>query len=117
MEHEPFVVATTPHGPVAVTREAIAQIVGNAVAESYGVVALSGERRLTRLFPWGVGKGIDVELREDGLAIEVRVVVERGLKLAEVADAVRERVLYELERMVGLPVASLEIRIDKVRSS
>ena len=90
-------------------------LIGDAVAESYGVVALSGERRLPRLFPRGVGKGIDVELGEDGLAIEIRVVVEHGLKLAEVAEAVRERVLYELERMVGLPVATLEVRIEKVR--
>ena len=43
--------------------------------------------------------------------------VEHGLKLAEVAEAVRERVLYELERMLGLPVASLEVRIEKVRAS
>lgn len=115
MEREPFVVATTEHGSIAVTRDAIVQIVGHAVVESYGVVALAGERRMSRLFPRGVGKSIDVELREDGLAVEIRVVVEHGLKLAEVADAVRERVEYELERMVGLPVASLEIRIEKVR--
>lgn len=115
MEREPFVVATTEQGSVAITRDAVVELVGNAVVESYGVVALSGERRISRLFPRGVGKGIDVELRDDGLAVEIRVVVEHGLKLAEVAEAVRERVLYELERMVGLPVASLEVRIEKVR--
>ena len=47
--------------------------------------------------------------------IELRVVVEHGLKLAEVATAVRARVLYEVERMVGIPVASLEVHIDGVR--
>ena len=51
-----------------------------------------------------------------GLAIELRVVVEHGLKLAEVATAVRERVLYELERMVGLPVAEPEVHIERVRA-
>jgi uncharacterized alkaline shock family protein YloU len=115
VESEPFVLATTEHGPIAISRDAVVEILGHAVAESYGVVALAGERRMSRLFPRGVGKGIDVELRDDGLAVEIRVVVEHGLKLAEVADAVRERVLYELERMVGLPVASLEVRIEKVR--
>jgi uncharacterized alkaline shock family protein YloU len=115
MEREQFVVWTSEHGSVAVARDAVVEIVGHAVAESYGVVALAGERRLSRLSPRGVAKGIDVELRDDGLGVEIRVVVEHGLKLAEVADAVRERVLYELERMVGLPVASLEVRIEKVR--
>lgn len=115
MERDRYLVTETEHGRVLVSHDAVVGLIGDAVAESYGVVALSGERRLPRLFPRGVGKGIDVELREDGLAIEIRVVVEHGLKLAEVAEAVRERVFYELERMVGLPVASLEVRIEKVR--
>jgi uncharacterized alkaline shock family protein YloU len=115
MDDGQFLVATTEHGSIAVTRDAIVEIVGHAVVESYGVVAFAGERRMSRTFPRGVRKGVDVELRDDGLVVEIRVVVERGLKLAEVAAAVRERVLYELERMVGLPVASLEVRIEKVR--
>ena len=117
MEPEQFVIASTGLGTIAVSTEAIAQIVGKAAAESYGVVALAGRGRLSRLLPWGIKKGVDVEQRDDGLAIELRVVVEHGLRLAEVASTVRSRVLYELERMVGLPVATLEVHIDGVRSS
>jgi len=117
VERERYLVAETEQGRVSFSHDAIVGLVGDAVAESYGVVALSGERRLPRLFPRGVGKSIDVDFRDDGLAIEVRVVVEHGLKLAEVADAVRERVLYELERMVGLPIAAFEVRIERVRDS
>jgi uncharacterized alkaline shock family protein YloU len=65
--------------------------------------------------PWGIKKGVDVGLRDGGLVVELRVVVEHGLRLAEVAEAVRSRVQYELERMVGLPIASLEVHIDGVR--
>ena len=43
------------------------------------------------------------------------MIVEHGVKLAEVASTVRSRVQYELERMVGLPIASLEVHIDGVR--
>lgn len=115
MEREPFVIATSEHGRIAVSSDAVVQIVGAAAAESYGVVALAGRGRLSRLLPWGIKKGVDVELRPDGLAVELRVVVEHGLKLAEVAEAVRSRVHYELERMVGLPIASLEVHIERVR--
>ena len=99
MEREPFVIATTERGRIAVAPEAIAQIVGAATAESYGVVALAGRGKLSRLVPWGIKKGVDVDLRADGLVVELRVVVEHGLKLAEVAERVRSRVLYELDRM------------------
>ena len=116
MEREQFVIASTELGAIAVSVEAITQIVGQAAAESYGVVALAGRGRLSRLIPWGIRKGVDVEQRSDGLAIELRIVVEHGLRLAEVATTVRSRVLYELERMVGIPVAALEVHIDRVRS-
>ncbi len=115
MEREPFVIATTERGRIAISSDAITQIVGAAAAESYGVVALAGRSRLSRLVPWGIRKGVDVELRPDGLAVEVRVVVEHSLRLAEVAEAVRSRVEYELERMVGLPLSSIEVHIDGVR--
>lgn len=116
MEREPFVIAETERGRIAISPDAITRIVGSAAAESYGVVALAGRGRLSRLLPWGIKKGVDVDLRSDGLAIELRVVVEHGLKLAEVAETVGSRVRYELERMVGLPIASLEVHIDGVRS-
>lgn len=116
MEPEPFVVASSEQGRVTVSHDAVVQLVRHAVEESYGVVAL-GRGRTSRLVPWGSGRGIDVELRDEGLAIDIRIVVEHGLKLAEVSAAVRERVEYELERMVGLPLAALEIRIDRVRTS
>jgi uncharacterized alkaline shock family protein YloU len=115
VEREPFLIATSKRGRIAVASDAIVQIVGSAAAESYGVVALAGRSRLSRLLPWGIKKGVDVELRPEGLVVELRVVVEHGLKLAEVAETVRARVRYELDRMIGLPVASLEVHIDGVR--
>ena len=115
MERAPFVIATTDRGRVAISPDAVTQIVGAAAAESYGVVALAGRGRLSRLVPWGIKKGVDVDLRPEGLAVELRVVVEHGVKLAEVAETVRSRVEYELGRMVGLPIASLEVHIDGVR--
>jgi uncharacterized alkaline shock family protein YloU len=116
VEREPFVIAETERGRIAISPAAVTQIVGSAAAESYGVVALAGRSRLSRVLPWGIRKGVDVELRPEGLAVELRVVVEHGLKLAEVAETVRSRVQYELERMVGLPIASLEVHIEGVRS-
>ena len=115
MEREHYEVVPSPFGRIAVSNEAIAQIVGYAAAESYGVVALAGRSRWSRILPWGIKKGVDVSRRADGLVIELRVVVENGLNLAEVATAVRARVLYEVERMVDIDVVSLDVHIEGVR--
>ena len=59
---------------------------------------LPGRDRLT--------DGIDVKARDGGIEIDLHVVVEYGLNLAEVAATVRTRVAYEVERQTGLPVAA-----------
>ena len=69
VEREPFVIATTERGRIAIAPDAIAQIVGAAAAESYGVVAHARRGRQTRLLPWGINKGVDVDLPADGHSV------------------------------------------------
>ena len=109
-------IAASERGRISITSEAVAQIVGYAAEESYGVVALGRRDLRELLLRWGRTKGVEAEVRDDGLVVELRVVVEHGLKLAEVAEQLRERVAYELERMVGLPIVSLEVHIEGVRT-
>jgi uncharacterized alkaline shock family protein YloU len=117
VEREDITLSTSQLGSVTVSRGAVAQIVRNAALESYGVVGLAGGSRWSWLFPWREKpKAIDVRMREDGLVVELRVVVEHGLRLAEVASTVRSRIEYELGRMLGAPIAELEVHIERVRA-
>ena len=117
MDRSAHIVRTTELGRVFVTPGAIARIVGHVAAESYGIVGMAGRR-----FPRLPGRerltdGIDVKARDDGIEIDLHVVVEYGLNLAEVAATVRRRVAYEVERQTGLTVAGVEVRIEDVRRS
>lgn len=117
MLHEAVTLTASERGGVAVSADAVAQIVRSAALESYGVVGLAGGDRWSWLLPWrGRSRAIDVEAGEDGLAVELRVVVEHGLKLAEVAAAVRSRIEYELDRMLGVPIAHVVVHIERVRA-
>lgn len=108
--------ATTELGSIAVSSEAIAQLVGNTTAECYGIVGMARRRRFPhRLKRNRLTKGITVERTDDGLSIELHVVVEYGLKLTEVSATVRTRVAYEVERLTGLEVASVEVHVEDVR--
>jgi uncharacterized alkaline shock family protein YloU len=108
---------TTDIGRISVSSEAIAQVVGHVAAESYGIVGMAGRR-----FPRLPGRdrltdGIEVKARNGGIEIDLHVVVEYGLNLAEVASTVRTRVAYEVERQTGISVAAVEVRIEDVRRS
>jgi uncharacterized alkaline shock family protein YloU len=105
-------------GRITISREAVAHIVGRTAAEAYGVVDMGGNRvgRLLSRDRWRQGVTVG-GTAEEGVTIELSVVVEYGLNLAEVASTVRNRVRYEVERLTGLPVASVEVRIEDVRRS
>ena len=92
-------------------------MIGRAAAESYGVVGMAG-RRLARVrLREHVTDGIAVRGGTRGLEIDLRVIVEYGLNLAEVASGVRSRVAYEIRRQTGLEVSAVEVRIEDVRRS
>jgi uncharacterized alkaline shock family protein YloU len=108
--------ASSELGRVLVSSDAVAQLVGATAAECYGVVGMASRGRLPRLLARNrLTKGIVVQGRDDGLAIDLHVVVEYGLNLAEVAATVRSRVSYEVQRLTGLHVAAVEVHIEDVR--
>jgi uncharacterized alkaline shock family protein YloU len=106
----------TELGRITVSSAAVAQVVGGALAESYGVVGIP-RRRFPRLRRGRGTEGIEVRGNGDGVEILVHLVVEYGLKLSEVAAVVRERVSYEVERQTGLAVTAVDVRIEDARRS
>jgi uncharacterized alkaline shock family protein YloU len=118
VEKGAHVLAETDLGLVTITGDAVAQIVGHVLAESYGVVGTAGRRPLPRFLARSkLTDGVTIKRGEDGLEIDVKVVVEYGLKLAEIASTVRSRVSYEVGRITGLPVAAVTVHIDGARKS
>jgi uncharacterized alkaline shock family protein YloU len=109
---------SSPLGRITISSDAVARIVGQTATESYGVVGLSARGRVGRLLARGrETQGIVVGGDGRSVTIELYVVVEYGLNLAEVAATVRSRVAYEVERLTGLAVAAVEVHIQDVRRS
>ena len=104
---------STPLGRISISSDAIAQIVAETVRESYGVVAMAGPKWL----PARSTRGIEIGRDGDAVTVDVHVVVEYGLNLAEVGNSLRARVGYEVERLTKLPVAAVEVHIDDVKES
>jgi uncharacterized alkaline shock family protein YloU len=102
------------HGRLTISRDAVAEIVSETVLGCYGVVGLSAGSRVGRILR---REGISVEGDANALRVELHVVVEHGLNLAEVASTVRSQVAYDVERLTGLRVAAVEVVIQRVRAS
>jgi len=106
-------------GGCTIAPDVIAQIVGLTVLECYGVVGMAASnltqgvaRLLTRD---RLTQGVQVRCADGVLDIDLFVIVEFGLNLAEVAANVRSRVQYQVERQTQMAVRSLDIHIQGVK--
>ena len=104
-------------GRITIASDVIVQIVGHTAAECYGVVGMAGKGLKRLLARDRLRQGIEVSSRDGSIALDLYVVVEYGLNLAEVAATVRSRVAYEVERLTGLRVGAVEVHIQDVRRS
>jgi uncharacterized alkaline shock family protein YloU len=106
-------------GRLVVTDRAVADIVGWTVLECYGVVGMASpnlRRGVASLLSRDrLHQGIRVEQAPDQLRVRLYIIVEYGLNVAEVAGNVRSQVAYNVERMVGRPITTLQIYVQGVR--
>ncbi|MCF2529252.1 Asp23/Gls24 family envelope stress response protein [Yinghuangia soli] len=116
--------ATAPasRGTTSIADSVVAKIAGMAAREVRGIHAMGGG--FTRGYGAvrdrvpGTGtdasRGVKVEVGEKQTAVDLAVVVEYGVSIADVAAAVRAHVTDAVERMTGLEVVAVDIAVHDV---
>ena len=106
-------------GRIEVFPSAVAAIAGHAAMQCYGISGMAG-RGLRDGFAEllrreNVDKGVDVVQVDDGLVIDVYVIVQYGMRISEVAHNLQETVKFEVERSVNVPVLQVNVNVQGVR--
>ena len=117
----------TPRGEGGRTQIAdgvVAKIAAVAAREIGGVYAMGGGANRTvgavRDAVTGngdgraVSKGVLVEVGERQAAVDIHLVIEYGAAIQDLAAAVRRNVTAAVERMTGLEVTEINIRVEDV---
>lgn len=104
-------------GDLVVAPLVVAKLAGAEARATYGVVAMqvSPMKRLARLGKGSVTDGVAVEVADDGLRIGLHVVMERGVNLAQVTLNLQEQVRYRVEKVAGIPVADITVRVEDLQ--
>ncbi|MDN5920745.1 MAG: Asp23/Gls24 family envelope stress response protein, partial [Pseudonocardia sp.] len=110
------------HGTTKIAEAVVSKVAGLATREVNGVYALGGGAARTfgairERIPGAstnVAQGVSVEVGETQAAIDLNIVVEYGVAIADLAKAVRRNVVSALERMTGLQVVEVNISVDDV---
>lgn len=104
-------------GEIKVADEVVAIIAGLAATEVEGVSSMAGNitnEIVSRLGMKNLSKGIQIEIADNEVVVDVALNIAYGYSIPEVSKKVQEKVKSAIETMTGLSVATINVRIASV---
>ena len=109
-------------GRTTIADTVVSKIAGIAAREVSGVYALGGgtARAVSALrerIPGGRvnhSQGVSVEVGERQAAVDIQLVAEYGVSIADLAASIRRNVISSLESMTGLDITEVNIEVQDV---
>lgn len=107
------------YGQIDISPAAVASIVSQAVLQCYGVVGMAGKG-----FVNGIAhllsrdnsrKGINVTIDDNGIVIDVFVIVQYGVRIRTVAESIQNTVSYHVAKALDQPVTAVNVYVQGLR--
>jgi uncharacterized alkaline shock family protein YloU len=110
------------HGKTTIADTVVSKIAGIAAKEVHGVYALGGGASrvvgaLRERIPGASvnhSQGVSVEVGEKQAAVDLDIVAEYGVSIADLANGLRRNVIAAIERMTGLEVTEVNVTVHDV---
>ncbi|MCF0111229.1 MAG: Asp23/Gls24 family envelope stress response protein [Erysipelotrichaceae bacterium] len=111
---------STHLGSINVSTEAIASLAGGIVSECYGVVGMASQKMLKDgLFELlkmeNFSKGVVVRDGENGMVLDLYLVITYGVKITQVVSEVQKKVKYSLEKSLDVEIEAINVFVQGVR--
>jgi uncharacterized alkaline shock family protein YloU len=109
-------------GSTTIADTVVQKVAGLATREVSGVYALGGGAArafsaIRERIPGAsasAGQGVSVEVGETQAAIDLQILVEYGVSIADLSRSVRRNVIGAVEQMTGLEVVEVNINVSDV---
>ncbi len=114
---------TTDDGKISVAQGVVQKIAGVACREVSGVHAMgvsttrafgAVRERIPGSSGPNVAQGVGVEVGESQAAVDLDIVVEYGVSIADLGRSIQRNVKQAVERMTGLEVVEVNVNVDDV---
>ena len=112
---------STDDGKISVAQGVVQKIAGIACREISGVHAMGAStsrafgavrERIPGSSGPNVAQGVGVEVGETQAAIDLDIVVEYGVSIADLGRSIQRNVKLAVERMTGLDVVEVNVNVD-----
>ncbi|KRM99506.1 Asp23/Gls24 family envelope stress response protein [Loigolactobacillus rennini] len=110
----------TQYGTIDIANAVIATVVGGAATDVYGIIGMASKNQIRDnlndiLRKENYSRGVVVRQEENGVAIDVYIIVGYGTKISEVCRNVQSKVKYNLKTMLGVTANSVNVFVQGVR--
>ena len=114
----------TSEGKITVAQNVVSKIAGMACRQISGVAAMGtgGTRafgaikeRIPGSSGPSVAQGVGVEVGDTQAAIDLDIVIEYGVSVADLGRSIQRNVKQSVERMTGLEVVEVNVTVDDVQ--
>ena len=111
------IVSNKIEGTLHVSNDVLSDIVGYTAMECYGVVAApNAVDGIAKLLPKSrLRRGIILKPGEEGLHIELYVVIEYGTSIQTVSQNLIDQVTFALTEYAQVQIASIEVHVQDVK--
>jgi len=107
-------------GNIYISHRAIATIAAQTALSSYGVVGFTSRdflRGIMNLVIRDQAYGVEIEISDELIGIDIYIVIEYGVRITEVASSVASSIRFNVERLTGLAVGRVDVHIRGLRIS
>ena len=112
--------STHPLGSVELSPRVVSTLAARLAADCQGVAGMSGrglrDGIAELLNRENFERGIDLSLEEDGIRLDLFVIVEHGVRVLEVAHALMGEVAAGLEGHLGVRVLEVNVNVQGIRA-
>ena len=106
-------------GLITISEDVLLKVAGYAALECYGIVAMSSKRAKDGFVEWlgreNLTKGVELDITEQGIDIDLYIIVEYGISIVEVCNIIKSQVCYKIENMTGAKVRRVNISVEGIR--
>ena len=99
-------------GQITIAEDVLLKVAGYAALECYGIVAMSSKRAKDGFVEWlgreNLTKGVRINVTDEGIDIDLFIIVEYGISIFEVCKIIKSQVCYKVRR-VNISVEGIRV--------
>lgn len=107
-------------GDILIDESVIGKLAGVSAMECYGLVGMVSKNATSGLVKLlkneQLNKGVEIKAYEDGIIIDLYVIIQFGTKISVVAENIIEQVKFNVEKQTGLEVKKVNLNIEGVKT-